>query len=64
MQCAAQRVRDDHGIRVMCQTSQDVLDCIIAFITEAVVAREILGDLGEPTSPLRLLPARGPPLWP
>ncbi len=36
---------------------------IIAFITEAVVIREILGHLGEPTSPPRLLPARGPPLW-
>ncbi len=35
---------------------------IIAFITEAVVIREILNHLGEPTSP-RLLPARGPPLW-
>ncbi len=32
---------------------------IIAFITEAVVIREILGHLGEPTSPPRLLPARG-----
>jgi len=28
-----------------------------------VVIREILGHLGEPTSPPRLLPARGPPLW-
>ncbi len=36
---------------------------IIAFITEAVVIREILGHLGEPTSPPRLLPAMGPPLW-
>ena len=36
---------------------------IIAFIIEAVVIREILGHLGEPTSPPRLLPARGPPLW-
>ena len=35
---------------------------IIAFITEAVVIREILGHLGEPTSP-PLKPARGPPLW-
>ncbi len=25
--------------------------------------RDILGRLGEPTSPPRLLPARGPPLW-
>ena len=36
---------------------------IIAFITEAVAIREILDHLGEPTSPPRLLPARGPPLW-
>ncbi len=36
---------------------------IIAFINEAVVIREILNHLGEPTSPPRLLPARGPPLW-
>ena len=36
---------------------------IIAFITEAVVIREILGHLGEPKSPPRLMPARGPPLW-
>jgi len=35
---------------------------IIAFITEAVVIREILGHLREPTSPPRLMPARGPPL--
>ena len=36
---------------------------IIAFITEGTVIREILGHLGEPTSPPRLMPARGPPLW-
>ena len=36
---------------------------IIAFITEGTAIREILGHLGEPTSPPRLLPARGPPLW-
>ncbi len=36
---------------------------IIAFITEAAVTREILDHLGVPTSPPRLLPARGPPLW-
>jgi hypothetical protein len=36
---------------------------IIAFITEAVVVRWILGHLGEPTSPPRLMPSRGPPLW-
>ncbi len=36
---------------------------IIAFITEAVVVRDILAHLGEATSPPRLMPARGPPLW-
>ena len=36
---------------------------IIAFITEAVVIRAIRGHLGELTSPPRLMPARGPPLW-
>ena len=36
---------------------------IIAFITEGAVIREILGHLGEPISPPRLMPARGPPLW-
>ena len=36
---------------------------IIAFITETVVIREILGHLGEPKSPPRLMPAGGPPLW-
>jgi len=36
---------------------------IIDFISEAMVIREILGHLCEPTSPPRLMPARGPPLW-
>ena len=36
---------------------------IIAFITEAVVIRKILGHLGEQTSPPALKPARAPPLW-
>jgi len=36
---------------------------IIAFITETVVMREILGHMREPKSPPRLMPARGPPLW-
>ena len=35
---------------------------ITAFITEGAVIREILGHLGEPKSPPRLMPARGPPL--
>ena len=36
---------------------------IIAFITEAVVIRKILGHLAEPTAPPTIKPARGPPLW-
>ena len=36
---------------------------IIAFITEGTAIREILAHLDEPTSPPRLMPARGPPLW-
>jgi hypothetical protein len=36
---------------------------IIAFITEAVAVRDILAHLGEATSPPRMVPARGPPLW-
>ncbi len=36
---------------------------LIAFITEPWVIRDILDHLGVPTSPPRLLPARGPPLW-
>ena len=36
---------------------------IIGFITDAPAVRQILAHLGEPTSPPRLAPARGPPLW-
>jgi hypothetical protein len=36
---------------------------IIAFITEAPDVRQILAQLGEPTLPPPLAPARGPPLW-
>jgi hypothetical protein len=36
---------------------------IVAFISEAPAVREILTYLGEPTSPPRMAPARGPPLW-
>ena len=36
---------------------------IIAFMTERPAIRQILGHLGEPTSPPRLMPARGPPRW-
>jgi hypothetical protein len=36
---------------------------VIAFISEPLVIRDILDHLGVPTSPPRLMPARGPPLW-
>ncbi len=36
---------------------------IIAFINEATAMRQIFAHPGEPTSPPRLAPARGPPLW-
>ncbi len=36
---------------------------IIAFITDASTIRDILVHLGEPTTPPRIAPARGPPLW-
>ena len=35
---------------------------IIAFITDGPTVRDILVHLGEPTSPPRIAPARGPPL--
>ena len=36
---------------------------IIAFITDGPTVRAILANLGEPTAPPRIAPARGPPLW-
>ena len=36
---------------------------IIAFLTDGDAIRDILTHLGEPTSPPRRMPARGPPLW-
>jgi hypothetical protein len=36
---------------------------IIAFITKAVMVRDILIHLGEPITPPPIAPARGPPLW-
>ena len=36
---------------------------LIAFINDAMAVWEILAHLGEATSPPRLAPARGPPLW-
>ena len=35
---------------------------IIAFITDAPNVRAILAHLGEPISPPRIAPARGPPV--
>jgi hypothetical protein len=35
---------------------------IIPFITDAPNVRAILAHLGEPTTPPRIAPARGPPL--
>ena len=36
---------------------------IIAFVTDPGAVRSILIHLGEPTTPPRAAPARGPPLW-
>jgi hypothetical protein len=36
---------------------------IIAFITEAVDVRAVLGHIGEPANPPRIASARGPPEW-
>jgi len=36
---------------------------IIAFITDGPTVCAILANLGEPTAPPRIAPARGPPLW-
>jgi hypothetical protein len=36
---------------------------IIAFLTEVSAVCEILAHLGKATSPPRIAPARGPPLW-
>ena len=36
---------------------------IIAFITNPSAVRDILAHRGEPTTPPRVAPARGPPLW-
>ena len=36
---------------------------IIAFVTDAPTARDILAHLGEPTAPPRIAPAGGPPQW-
>lgn len=36
---------------------------IIAFITCSADIRQILDHIGVETEPLRITPARGPPLW-
>jgi len=36
---------------------------IIAFITEAAPVQQILDHIGEPATPPRIAPARGPPSW-
>ena len=36
---------------------------ILAFITEAAPVQRILSHIGEPTTPPRTAPARGPPSW-
>ncbi|MBU0499655.1 MAG: hypothetical protein KJ558_03530 [Gammaproteobacteria bacterium] len=36
---------------------------LIAFITETIVVRQILGHIGEPSPPPRIAQARGPPDW-
>jgi hypothetical protein len=36
---------------------------LVAFITDSASVTRILAHLGEPTRPLPLSPARGPPAW-
>ena len=36
---------------------------IIAFITDSSTVRDVLAQLGTPTMPPRIAPARGPLLW-
>jgi hypothetical protein len=36
---------------------------IVAFITEAAAVQRILSHIGEPATPPRIAPARGPPSW-
>jgi hypothetical protein len=36
---------------------------IVAFITEASTVQRILNHIGEPATPPRIAPARGPPQW-
>lgn len=36
---------------------------IVAFITKATTVQRILDHIGEPATPPRIAPARGPPEW-
>jgi len=36
---------------------------LIAFVTDPLALKAILGHLGEPTTPPEVARARGPPLW-
>ena len=36
---------------------------IVALITETAPVRRILNQIGEPSEPPRISPARGPPAW-
>ncbi|HEX8012465.1 MAG TPA: hypothetical protein VF814_16265 [Casimicrobiaceae bacterium] len=36
---------------------------ISAFLTDPAAVRPILAQLGQPTAPPRIAPARGPPFW-
>jgi hypothetical protein len=36
---------------------------IVAFITETAPLQRILSHIGEPATPPRIAPARGPPSW-
>ena len=36
---------------------------LIAFVTDPLAVKTILGHLGEPTTPPEVARARGPPLW-
>ncbi len=36
---------------------------LVAFITETAPVQRILNHIGEPSTPLRIGPARGPPQW-
>lgn len=53
--------RIDEALPLICPKCGGTMR-IIAFIDEGEAIREILLHLGEPTTPPKLAPARGPPL--